>query len=257
MNKKISDKFLRELFYGNSKRSDYFNYFLILLNISVFALFALENLYPGSKFLLISEIAFGTIFLVEYIIRLKLSPRRISFVFSFYSFVDILVIISLFSVSLIGNLAILRIVRIFKILNIYKILIGIKLPVFLKYKDIIFAVLHFVLFTILMSVSIFVTQVSQNSQIETYLDAVYFTVSTLTTTGFGDITPVGDSGKIVSIVTMIFGITLFLNLARRIIYRKKAFALCKYCGLRSHDKDASHCKHCGHVIKIETEGFGD
>ena len=47
-----------------------------------------------------------------------------------------------------------------------------------------------------------------------YADALYFTVTALTTTGFGDITLPGTSGRLISVAIMIFGVTLFLGLVR-------------------------------------------
>lgn len=257
MVKKVLEEKLREFLYGNSKLSEQFNVILLILNIAIFSLFILEIWYPDSTLLLITESTFGVVFLIEYLIRLKLAPRKSAYVFSFYSIIDLIVIVSLFIPNFIGNFALLRIVRIFKIFHIYKILHNKNTHIYIieKYKETTFAILHFFVFTILMSVSVFVTQVTQNPGISNYLDALYFTIATLTTTGFGDIVPIGFSGKILSIIIMIFGITLFLNLAKKIIYSKKSYTLCKYCGLKTHDKDASHCKHCGHVIKIATHGF--
>ena len=84
--------------------------------------------------------------------------------------------------------------------------------------------------------------------------ALYFTLTTLTTTGFGDITLQGQSGRMLAVIIMVFGITLFVRLARDIIRPAKVSYECEHCGLFKHDVDASHCKHCGNIIHIETEG---
>jgi voltage-gated potassium channel len=55
---------------------------------------------------------------------------------------------------------------------------------------------------------------------------------------------------------MIFGVTLFLRLAQVLLRPNKVHYTCKSCGLTLHDADAVHCKHCGAVVHIETEGFG-
>lgn len=87
-----------------------------------------------------------------------------------------------------------------------------------------------------------------------YLDALYFTVATLTTTGFGDITLPGNWGRVLSIVVMLTGITLFLRLAQTIFKPHKVFHPCPTCGLQKHDPDAVHCKACGVVICIPDDG---
>ena len=87
-----------------------------------------------------------------------------------------------------------------------------------------------------------------------YLDALYFTVATLTTTGFGDITLPGNWGRVLSIVVMLTGITLFLRLAQTIFKPHKISYPCPTCGLQKHDPDAVHCKACGEILCIPDEG---
>ncbi|MBB3872677.1 MAG: potassium channel family protein [Brevundimonas sp.] len=87
-----------------------------------------------------------------------------------------------------------------------------------------------------------------------YIDALYFTVATLTTTGFGDVTLPGPLGKLLSIAIMLVGITLFLRLAQALIKPHKVRFPCDRCGLQTHDPDAVHCKACGNLICIPDEG---
>ena len=87
-----------------------------------------------------------------------------------------------------------------------------------------------------------------------YVDALYFTVATLTTTGFGDVTLPGSWGKLLSIAIMLVGITLFLRLAQALIKPAKTTFPCDRCGLQKHDRDAVHCKACGNLLCIPDEG---
>ena len=87
-----------------------------------------------------------------------------------------------------------------------------------------------------------------------YLDALYFTVATLTTTGFGDIVLPGNWGRVLSIVIMLTGITLFLRLAQTLVRPHKVRFPCPTCGLQKHDPDAVHCKACGETLCIPDEG---
>jgi voltage-gated potassium channel len=86
------------------------------------------------------------------------------------------------------------------------------------------------------------------------MDALYFTVTALTTTGFGDITLSGEWGRVLSVIVMILGISLFLRLLQTIFQPAKVHATCPRCGLSRHDPDAIHCKHCGDTIHIATTG---
>lgn len=87
-----------------------------------------------------------------------------------------------------------------------------------------------------------------------YVDALYFTVATLTTTGFGDVTLPGPLGRLLSIAIMLVGITLFLRLAQTLIRPHKIFFPCDKCGLQKHDPDAVHCKACGNPLRIPDDG---
>jgi voltage-gated potassium channel len=87
-----------------------------------------------------------------------------------------------------------------------------------------------------------------------FLDAMYFTITTLTTTGFGDITLQGETGRLLSIIIMIFGVSLFLRLVQTMFRPSKVRYVCPACGLFLHEADAVHCKHCGRVLNIPSDG---
>ena len=67
-------------------------------------------------------------------------------------------------------------------------------------------------FIFIVTALVYVLQLRTNPQINNYIDALYFTVTTLTTTGFGDITLQGSSGRLIAVLIMIIGVALFLIL---------------------------------------------
>jgi len=87
----------------------------------------------------------------------------------------------------------------------------------------------------------------------TFFDAIYFSVVTLTTVGFGDITPVSDYGRTITVLIIISGI-IFIPwqvrnlIAHFIVSTNKISLVCKECGLEYHERDALHCKYCGSRI---------
>lgn len=83
-------------------------------------------------------------------------------------------------------------------------------------------------------------------------DTLCFTITTLTTTGFGDITLAGPAGRLISVLIMIVGVSLFL--LQTIFRPHKVRFECPDCALRIHDRDAVHCKHCGRVLPIPDDG---
>jgi voltage-gated potassium channel len=102
---------------------------------------------------------------------------------------------------------------------------------------------------------VYETQHAANKAIANYADALYFTVTALTTTGFGDITLPGTIGRLISVVIMILGVTLFFNLARALLHPSKVRFRCPQCALLRHDPDAVHCKACGTVLNMPDEGY--
>jgi voltage-gated potassium channel len=105
-----------------------------------------------------------------------------------------------------------------------------------------------------MSGIVYASQYGRNPGINNYVDALYFTVTALTTTGFGDITLQGAFGRFISIVIMILGVTLFLMLIRVLLRPTKVRFRCPTCALLRHDGDAVHCKACGTILQIPDEG---
>jgi voltage-gated potassium channel len=94
-----------------------------------------------------------------------------------------------------------------------------------------------------------------NPAIATFGDAFYFAVVSLTTVGFGDITPATRAGRWVTVLAILAAVILVPRQASRVVRewtgRERVDVTCPQCGLSTHDEDASHCKACGHVIYQE------
>lgn len=150
----------------------------------------------------------------------------------------------------------LRVLRTLRLLHTYKFLSRLRsdFPFFQRNEDVIFATTHLFVFIFIMTSVVYETQHWSNPNIQNYIDALYFTVTALTTTGFGDITLPGSTGRLISVVIMIFGVTLFLRLAQVLFRPNKVRFPCPVCGLQRHDPDAVHCKACGTVLRIPDEG---
>ncbi len=254
-------KKLKKLFHGRGYESILFNNILLFVNVSLIFLVIAALTYPESRVVKILEIFLGSLFVIEYGARLWVSENKVRHIFRWFSIIDVIVIFSLFSTVFIADLGFLRIIRTLQILRLFKVsryLRGHRGSKFIVHnKEVISGVLNLVVFLFFMAFLIYLFQVEVNPGINNYLDAMYFTITTLTTTGFGDITPVGRSGEILVILVMIFGITLFMHLARSMFKKPRLDYLCRNCGLSKHDFDAIHCKHCGATIKNNVYDYID
>jgi len=115
------------------------------------------------------------------------------------------------------------------------------------------AVATLVTFLFLATGLIYALYAGRHAKIDGFLDAFYFTVTLVTTTGLGDIVVDDTLGKLISIVIMISGVTLFVRVAGTIIRPYKVRFPCPSCGLIRHEPDAVHCKSCGHLVNIPNE----
>ena len=84
----------------------------------------------------------------------------------------------------------------------------------------------------------------------TFVDAMYFSIVTMTTVGFGDVTPVTQIGRLLTVLMILTGIALIPwqigDLIKRIIKTANGVeTFCSGCGLDLHDEDAKFCKICG------------
>jgi len=250
-------KKIKYLFYGKSARSINFNRGLLVLNLLAVFLFLLDPVYHSDVRLRIIEVGFGIAFLLEYLARLWIAERKLGFIFGLINLLDLIIITSLFAPVLLGNFGFMRVVRSLRILRTYRLLVSLKNEKnwVARNEEILMSTLNLFIFIFIMTDIVYVTQVDTNESINSYVDALYFTLTTLTTTGFGDITLHGQMGKVLAVFIMVFGITLFVKLARDIIRPQKVVYRCPDCGLNHHEYDAVHCKHCGRLIDIETEGI--
>lgn len=168
---------------------------------------------------------------------------------------DIVVILSLFFAPLTESFLFLRALRAVRLFRSYQMLRDLRdqFDFFKRNSEAIEAAINLLVFVFVMSALVYVLEAEAHPKINNYLDALYFTVSTMTTTGFGDIVFEDPFGRSLSVFIMIIGVTLFLRLAQTVIRPFKVRHDCPDCGLQRHEPDAVHCKACGRMLRIPNE----
>ena len=244
------------LYNGASKQARNFRWGLLTFDGITILYFIIASFFHHVDDLHVVEEGIGIVYLVEFCARLFISKSRIRAIFHPVGLADIIVIASLLAPTLAENFSFLRVIRALRLLRSYHMLKSLRQQSsFVRlHEDVIFSIVNLLVFIFVITAIVYVTQVGVNPEIKDYVDALYFTIATLTTTGFGDITMIGTSGRILAVLIMIFGISLFLRLIQTIFRPGKTRYECPTCGLNRHDPDAVHCKHCGEVLHIITEG---
>jgi voltage-gated potassium channel len=246
-------KYLNRLFYGRSASTTIVHDVLLGANIFIIllSLAALVSIVEGSYVRYI-EFGFGVFFATEYALRFWVSRHKREFVFRLVNVLDVLVIGSLFLTVFAPNLAFLRVLRALQMLRAYKFF-GKRFDHHNEFVyrnfEIVTSTVNILVFLLIMSSVVYIHQVNINPHINSYIDALYFTVAAVTTTGFGDITVVTPMGKIIAIFIMILGVTLFFRLIKSIFVPRQLYSVCSGCGHDKHPLDAHYCGHCGHKVK--------
>ncbi|MHB9285468.1 potassium channel family protein [Halobacteriales archaeon Cl-PHB] len=240
---------------------------LLALNLVFVGLFVAQtySLSPATDALLWDlEVAIAVVFLGEYVLRLYGAQDRLGEFLDGYTMVDLVAIVPTFALLalpgsvLVLNVGFLRVLRVVRVLRFYRFtrdaefFFGTVSDNTLRALKLLLTVL--VIFFV--SAGLFYSvEEAANPLVNTFGDAFYYVVVTLSTVGFGDILPVTTAGRWVTIVSILAAVILIPRQASRIVrewaHKGKVEETCPECGLAYHDADASHCKSCGHVIYQE------
>ena len=247
---------LRALYEGEGEAGDRFRYLLLAFDLLTVTWLVASSFFERSAHHTRIDIAIGLVFLADLLARLWIARKPVKEALSFWSLADLLVIVSLLFPIWGEGLAFLRVLRLYRVFHSAQTLDQLRHDIsgFRRHENTIRAGLNLMIFLFAMTALVYQTQVGLNDGITNYVDALYFTVTTLTTTGFGDVTLVGTTGKLLAVAIMIIGVSLFLRLVQVVLRPSKAHFPCPTCGLRRHDHDAVHCKACGAVLNIPDDG---
>lgn len=250
--------YLNAVYFGSGLRGRRLRWALLVLDVLVVGFFLVTTFTGVAGTILYVEYALGGLLLLDFAARCFAARDRLGFLLTPLVLVDLAIILSLFVPALTENLAFLRVLRALRLVRSYSVLRELRgtFVFFRRNEEIIFSALNLFVFVFVVSAVVYVLQVRTNEAIGNYMDALYFTVTTLTTTGFGDITLTGSAGRLLAVIIMIVGVSLFLRLIQTIFRPRKVRYECPDCGLARHDQDAIHCKHCGRVLHIRNLGEG-
>jgi len=257
VNKHPLQHHLQILYMGTHGAARSFRYGLLAFDVFILVFVIATSFVERGLWVDIVDALIGIVIVLDFSARLYISRTPFRDLLRPSGIADLIVIFSLIAPLAGEGFAFLRVVRTLRLLRSYQLLALLRKDfVFFKHNELaIFSVVNLALFIFVMTAIVYETQHLTNPGITNYADALYFTVTTLTTTGFGDITLPGSTGRLLSVAIMIFGVSLFIRLVQVMLRPPRVRYTCPDCALAFHDADAVHCKHCGRVLPIESEGL--
>lgn len=210
--------------------------------------------------LLTLEWLFTALFTVEYVLRLLSVRRPWRYAVSFFGIVDLIAILPTYASPFVTGTSSLVVIRALRLLRVFRVL---KLVHFLGEAAVLHAAIRASLRKILVFLGTVLTLMiivgtlmylieGEGSGFSSIPQSVYWAIVTMTTVGYGDITPQTTLGKVLASIVMILGygiiavptgiVTVELAEARK---RPLSTQACPDCGADIHDPDARFCKLCG------------
>lgn len=245
---------LRVLYHGHSPAALRFQFAVLLLDLAIIAFFIATPLLRNTDYFLWLDYAVAALLSLDLAGRALATSDIGRWLRQMPVIVDIFILLTLLLPGLLANLGFLRILRLWTISRGGFIWRPLRKRHLYHWREPGQAIINLLVFLFVVTGFVYTFFVNRSEGIHGYVDALYFTVTTVTTTGFGDVTLPGTFGRLTSVVVMIIGISLFVRLAQSIFRPFKVSFACPECGLNRHEPDAVHCKACGHVLNIPDSG---
>ncbi len=246
---------LRSLYHGSSPTAVRFRLGVIVVDLAIIAFFIGAPLIrdQGPIFYLI-DYGIAALMIADLVARAMASSSLKYFLKRPIAWVDLFILATLLFPAWLANLGFLRVLRLWTLVEseFFWRTIGRRFDD-TRYEELTKAGVRLVTFVFVVTGFVYSSFMGRDVGIEGWIDALYFTVTSLTTTGYGDIILPGVWGRLLSIVVMLVGVSLFIRLMQLLVRPHKVNYPCPSCGLSRHDPDAVHCKACGQILNIPNE----
>jgi voltage-gated potassium channel len=235
---------------------------LILLSVATVILESVRSVRAQyGEILYALEWLFTILFTVEYALRLLSVRRPLRYATSFFGVVDLLAIIPTYLSIFVPGSQYLLVIRILRLLRVFRLL---KLSEYVTEADTLRLALRasrrkisvfisaVVLLVVIIGALMYVVEGEEHGFTSIPI-SIYWAIVTLTTVGYGDLSPRTPIGQILASIVMIIGYGIIavptgivtVELAQAARERKISRQSCPSCAAEGHDPDALHCKYCG------------
>jgi len=238
--------------------------YMIFFSVLAMILESVEAIHQSfGGWLLGTEWLFTGLFTLEYLVRIYCSPKPWRYIRSFYGLVDLLAILPSYMGLFIADVNYLLMVRLLRVLRVFRVLklvrylseanILVRAMLMSRRKILVFFSSVLVLSTIFGSL-MFVVEGPEHG-FTSIPKSIYWTIVTITTVGYGDITPQTSLGQLIAAGAMLTGYSIIAvptgiltaELATE-MQRSRSQRHCDECRSAGHESDALYCKLCGHTL---------
>lgn len=267
-NQELKDKMYNVIFVDDSPKGKRFNIVLMIMIVASIVVLMIESsgIKHGFKVaFMVLEYLFTAFFTFEYLARIYCSPQPRKYILSFYGFVDLISTLPVYISFIFGGARYLLAIRAFRLIRVFRVF---KLFSFLEeghalliaLRDSMRKIIVFFLFVVVLVVCIgtimfMIEGTKEDSSFNNIFTSIYWAIVTMTTVGYGDITPVTSVGRFLSAVVMLLGYTIIAvptgivsaSMAKNIINKdqRREFRMCPNCHTSEFDPDAKFCRNCG------------
>ena len=238
---------------------------LILLSVATVVLESVREVRDQyGKLLYALEWFFTILFTIEYFLRLLSVRRPLRYARSFFGVIDLLAIIPTYLSIFVPGSQYLLVIRILRLLRVFRLL---KLSEYVAEADTLRRALRassrkisvfisaVVLLVVIIGALMYVIEGEANG-FTSIPTSIYWAVVTLTTVGYGDLSPKTSFGQIVASIVMVIGYGIIavptgivsVELAQAVRHKIVSGQSCPSCGAEGHDPDAVCCKYCGATL---------
>lgn len=235
---------------------------IILFSILIVMLESVTSIRTNYQDLLRSlEWIITIIFTVEYLARIWVTEKPIRYIFSFYGLIDLLAILPTYIGLFLAGGQSLIVIRAIRLLRVFRIL---KMSRYTRAGRLLALALYnsrekmsvFIIFVLTLAVIMGTVMYLIEGEEHGFTDiptSIYWSIVTLTTVGYGDLSPTTGMGQFIASIVMLMGYAIIAvptgivtaNLLRNPISNTQ---VCSNCMYDHHDDDALFCKKCGNPL---------
>lgn len=238
---------IRALYYGHTQGAVRLQGVLLLLDLLIIGFFIFSQFIQEQAWFWIADLSIAVFLAIDLFARLYALGSVQRWLKYPITWVDLFVLATLLFPTILANWGFLRILRLWAIVHSERFWNVLARGRFddTHIEELTKSIVTLVTFIFVAAGAAQALFLGQHPKLNNFMDAIYFVVTSLTTTGYGDITIDSAFGRLFSIALMITGISLFFSIAQKVFAPPQKIVSCSACGLDRHDPDAQFCKACG------------